>query len=256
MSRFKGESVVVTGAGRGIGKAIATDFVRCGARVLMNDLVEDRVRAAAGEVQALGEVHAIAGDVTNVNDCERIISECRSRFGSVDILANNAGTVRFEPFITHSLQSWEETLRVNVTSMFILSQMAARVMIEQGRGGAIVNMASTNASMGERNLVAYNASKAAVKLLTQTMAIELAEYGIRVNSVSPGSIATDLGARPGEDPSERARRQAAYIEEKVPLGRSGRPEDVASLFTFLASNEAGFMTGSDVVIDGGQLSEE
>lgn len=256
MSRFNGESVIVTGAGRGIGRAIATDFVRSGARVLLNDVVEDRVMAAAHDLREFGEVHAVAGSVADVDDCAKIIAECRSRFGRVDILANNAGMVRFEPFLEHSLESWEDTLRVNVTSMFILGQMAAKVMVEQGQGGAIVNMASTNGLMGERNLTAYNASKAAVILLTQTMAIELAQHRIRVNSVAPGSIATELGTRPGEDPAEIAEREARYVQEKVPLGHRGRPEDVASVFTFLASNEAAFVTGSNVVVDGGQLSEE
>lgn len=256
MSRFHGEAVIVTGAGRGIGKAIAADFLRGGARVMMSDLVEDRLTAARDELRQLGEVDAFVGSVADVDDCTRLVARCRERFGAVDILANNAGVVRHEPFLSHSLESWELTLKVNVTGMFLMGQLAARVMVEQGRGGAIVNMASTNGSMGERYLVAYNASKAAVKLLTQTMAIELAEHGIRVNSVSPGSIATELGALPGEAPSERARRQAAYIDEKVPMGRSGQPEDVASVFTFLASREAGYMTGSDVIVDGGQLSEE
>lgn len=256
MQRFDGEAVIVTGAGRGIGKAIARGFARDGARVLLNDVVEERVLAAAQELGDVGEVHAIAGDVADGDDCARVISECRRRFGRVDVLANNAGMVRFEPFLTHSLQSWEDTLRVNVTSMFLLGQMAARAMIEEGHGGAIVNMASTNGVMGERNLAAYNASKAAVILLTQTMAIELATHGIRVNSVSPGSISTELGLRRGENPAEAAERRARYIEEKVPIGRPGQPEDVAGVFTFLASQDAGFMTGSNVVVDGGQLSEE
>ena len=256
MPRFNGESVIVTGAGRGIGKAIAMDFARNGARVLLNDVVAQRVMDAADEIRYLGEVHAVPGDVTDVDECARIISQCRERFGRIDVLANNAGIARFEPFLTHSLQSWDETLRVNLTATFVLSQMVARVMIAQRGGGAIVNMASTNGVMGERSLAAYNASKAAVILLTQTMAIELAEHGIRVNSVSPGSISTDIASVPGEDPAEVAEREARYIREKVPLGRSGLPEDVASVFTFLASKEAGFMTGSNVVVDGGQLSEE
>jgi len=251
MERLAGKRAIVTGAGRGIGKAIAAKFLTEGARLYICDVAAERLHQATDELGQLGEVHALAGDLVDDALCARVIADATQRLGGIDILVNNAGIAIVQPFREQTRATWDQTLAVNLTAPFLLSQLAAEVMIAQGTGGAIVNMASTNGHVGERGLAAYNASKAGVVLLTKTAAIELAEHNIRVNCVAPGWIQTDLAADGGHDPAF----VAAYLE-KIPLRRYGQPEEVANLFAFLASDEASFITGESVVIDGGQLAEE
>ena len=251
MLRLPNKTAMITGAGRGIGKAIAAKFLREGAHVLLCDIMRERIESTAAELAALGEVHWLAGDITSAEFCDELTAKASTVFGFVDVLVNNAGIAISEPFLQHTQKTWDRTLAVNLTSMFMLSQRVARTMVARGQGGAIVNMASTNGHLGEPNLAAYNASKGAVVLLTKTMAIELAPHNIRVNCVSPGSIETELAAEGGAAPDFHTE----YIK-KIPLGRNGKPEEVANVFAFLASDEASFMTGESVVVDGGQISEE
>jgi 3-oxoacyl-[acyl-carrier protein] reductase len=249
--RLEGKTAIITGAGRGIGKAIAEKFLREGARVLICDVVADRVPKAVADLSPLGEIHGMPADVTDPAQVESLVQQALSLWDGIDILVNNAGIGIFEPFLETKLENWKRTLDVNLTGMFLLAQRVGREMVRAGRGGAIVNMASTNGLMGEKGLAAYNASKAGVILMTKTAAIELAPHNIRVNCVSPGFILTELALEGGA--SEDFIK--AYIA-KIPLGRYGKPAEVANLYAFLASEEASFITGESVVIDGGQLSEE
>lgn len=248
--RLKGKIAVVTGAGRGIGEAIARKFLQEGATVVICDALKARVEEAAGRLAAFGTVQTFAVDVTNREDVQAMIDETVRIFGRIDILANNAGIARFEPFLEIEDKNWNDTLAVNLTGTFICSQIAARVMAKQ-KSGAIVNMASTNGILGEEALAHYNASKAGIVLLGKTMAIELAPYGIRVNSICPGSIQTDLALEGGQ-PAEELEQYFA----KIPLKRRGSTEEVANAFAFLASDEASFITGTELVVDGGQICHE
>lgn len=249
--RLAGKRAIITGAGRGIGKATAAKFLKEGASVLAVDIAAERVEQTASELGSLGSIHGFGADVAKKSACEAAVRACVDRFGGVDVLVNNAGVAHFQPFLEATEDAWDHTMDVNLKGVFLMGQAAAKQMVSQGSGGAIVNMASTNGLAGERELAAYNASKAGVLLLTKTMAIELAEHNIRVNAVCPGFILTDLAIESGASPE--------FVKEytkKIPLGRYGRPEEVADLFAYLASDEASFITGEGVVIDGGQLSEE
>lgn len=250
MSRLSGKNAIITGAGRGIGKAIAQKFLAEGANIMICDIVPERLENAAKDLSKLGTVHHQVGDVTNPSFCDALVQNAQDTLGEINILVNNAGIAISQPFLEHSLENWDRTLDVNLRAMFILSQRVAKVMVEQGAGGTIVNMASSNGHMGERGLLAYNASKAGVLLLTKTMALELAPYDIRVNAVSPGFILTKLSYEALDE------SVIAEYQNKIPLGRYGRPQEVANLFAFLASDEASFITGESVIIDGGQLAEE
>ena len=248
--RLEGKSAIVTGAGRGIGKAIAAKFLQEGAAVFVCDVDRDRLEEARAELEAYGTVHGLAADVTVREEVEDLVRRAHNALGGIDVLANNAGIARYEPFLEITDKNWNDTLAVNLTGVLLCSQVVAREMVEQG-SGAIVNMASTNGILGEPGLAHYNASKAGVVLLSKTMAIELAPHNVRVNSVCPGFILTDL-AQEGGLSEDEIREYTA----KIPLGRYGRVEEVANAFAFLASDEASFITGAELVVDGGQICQE
>jgi 3-oxoacyl-[acyl-carrier protein] reductase len=248
--RLQGKAAIVTGAERGIGKAIARKFLQEGAEVLICDLDPGRVEDARGELAALGAVHGEVANVASREEVEELVGRARREFGRIDVLVNNAGIALYERFLEITDKDWNDTLAVNLTGVFLCSQVVAREMKERG-SGAIVNMASTNGILGEPGLAPYNASKAGVVLLSKTMAIELAPHNIRVNSVCPGFILTDLALEGGMSEEE-----VRDYTSKIPLNRYGRVEEVANAFAFLASDEASFITGTELVVDGGQICQE
>lgn len=245
--QLTGRVALVTGGGQGIGRAIVRRLLDHGARVGIVDIHEDAARDAADEYATLGEVTAISADVADELDVARAVNEALSVFGHLDILVNNAAISAAEnpPLEDLSLAEWERVIGINLTGPMLMAKHAAASL--RARDGAIVNIASTRALQSEPNTEAYSASKGGLVALTHALAMSLGPR-IRVNCISPGWI----------DTSEwlpRDERRAPTLSERDhaqhPAGRVGRPEDVAALCAFLVSDEAGFITGQNYVIDGG-----
>jgi NAD(P)-dependent dehydrogenase (short-subunit alcohol dehydrogenase family) len=250
MRGLSGRGVLVSGGSRGIGLAAAHRFVQEGSRVFVSGLDEAEVDAAVKELDPAGErANGQAVDVRDETRVDELVDAADAFLGGIDVLLNNAGTARRQPFVEIDPDGWDWIVDVNLRGQFLVAQRVARRMIERGRGGAIVNMASTNALEGEAEYAHYNASKGGIAMLTRTMAIELGPYGIRVNALCPGKIATPL-----QGEAEDARYTERFVRERIPLGRSGTPEEVAAAYAFLASDEASFVTGELLVVDGGQLA--
>jgi NAD(P)-dependent dehydrogenase (short-subunit alcohol dehydrogenase family) len=248
--RFEGKRVLITGASQGIGKATAERFASEGARLIVTARRADLLEVAAAEIRdAYGaEIHTYPMDVSSATDVQGLVQFALDRWDGIDILINNAGICQEGHFLEATEAHWDETLAINLKGHFLVAQAVAREMVKV-RSGVIVNMSSTNGLAGEAGYSAYNASKAGTLLLTKTMALELASYGIRVNCVAPGYIVT-----PMSQALDSNQRVFWYAKEKIPMERPAQPDEVASVFAFLASDDASFITGEAVVIDGGQLA--
>lgn len=240
--RLSGKRAIVTGAGRGIGQAIARVFLEEGAAVLVNDIDRSLLEYCASEL-AMGHdrLIAVAGDVANPNDVQRIVSGAVDAFGGVDVLVNNAGIGGIgKTLLELSLDEWEQMLRVDLTSVFICCQAVVPLMSAQGRG-SIINLSSISGVEGTAGSVPYGAAKAGVIGLTKSLAKELASERINVNAIAPGLIDTEMSRARGQEGSRAG----------VLWPRIGRTEDIARLAVYLASDEAEFMTGQVVGINGG-----
>ncbi|MGE5286750.1 MAG: SDR family NAD(P)-dependent oxidoreductase [Micromonosporaceae bacterium] len=245
--------VLISGGSSGIGLAAAARFLEEGSRVFLCGVDPAEVEAATAGLAVSGDVSGLACDVSAEADVARLTQAATRALGGVDVLVNNAGIARRDPFLAIAPADWDRILAVNLRGMFLVAQAVSRHMVAQGDGGVIINMCSTNGLAGEEDYAHYNASKGGVLLLTKTMAVELGSYGIRVNALCPGYIRTPLNesiaADVGGDEFE-----AAYVRDRIPLRRAGRAEDVAAAYAFLASDDAAFIHGSALVIDGGQLA--
>ena len=243
--RLKGEVAIVTGAGQGIGRAIAIRLNREGATVAILDKNPETGEATAAKLRELGGRAKFAKcDVTDRESVREVVKIVEAEFGPVSTLVNNAGIGVRGRFLDLSQDSWESVLSVNLTGSFTVSQEVCRGMVCTGRG-SIVNVGSAAAQMAHSEQAAYSVSKAGIEALTRVMAFELAPVGIRVNAVAPGTIATEFLSGMLTDQARRER------EQRIPMGRLGTPEEVADVVAFLISDDARYMTGSIVPIDGG-----
>ena len=242
---FVGKTVIVTGAARGVGRALVQAFAAAGASGLV---AADRDEAGLRETCAgLGEgVEPVIADISTVEGANRIVDAAVERFGGLDVCVNNAAVAPTEAFLDYRVEMWDTVYAVNARGTFLMTQAAARAMIAGGRAGRIVNFSSGSAKRGGAGAAAYASSRAATESLSRVAAIELAPYGILVNTVSPGLIDTQPKPLP---PGMRAALETRI--PMLPLARAGEPEEVANVVLFLASEFSGYVTGAVIDVDGG-----
>jgi NAD(P)-dependent dehydrogenase (short-subunit alcohol dehydrogenase family) len=245
--RFAGKVAVVTGGAHGIGLATATLLAAEGARVVVVDLDADALAAAA----AHDAIDAVRADVATQGEVESAVAAIVEEHGAIDILHNNAGRLRAGSVLEVEVAEWDRTYAVNIRSMFLMCREVIPVMLERG-GGAIVNTASTSGLVGEVGIPAYNSSKGAVIQLTRQLGAEYARQGVRVNCVCPGWIPTGFNDPVLEGLSDA--EVQAMVEATVPAGRQGTPEEIAAAVCFLASDDASYVSGHALVVDGGLTS--
>lgn len=244
--KLAGKTAVITGASRGLGKAMALALAAEGARIALVARDRERLKAVAAEIGAAnGQAIVVAADVTSEDQVRRIESEIASEFAKVDILINNAGIIVRKPVVEFTLDEWRRVMDTSVTAAFLMCRSFVPHM--RGRGyGRILNMTSTMARVSLPRRAAYSAAKAALLGMTRALALELAADGITVNGISAGPFATDLNQSLVADSEMNAQFLA-----NIPLGRWGRAEEVGHLAVYLCSEDAGFITGTDILIDGG-----
>jgi NAD(P)-dependent dehydrogenase (short-subunit alcohol dehydrogenase family) len=246
--RLQGRVAAITGGALGIGRATARLFAEEGATVALGDVQLEAAEKVAQEIErGGGKAIAIALDVGDAAQVQAFVDRVAKEFGRLDVMFANAGIAHSAPFLEHPEAQWHRVLRVNLTGVFLCGQAAARQMVRQGGGGRIITTASINGFRGVENLVGYNAAKAGVIELTRTMAVELAQHRITVNAIAPAQIDTRLTRTL---PEEARRRRV----ERIPMGRFGEPEEVAKVALFLASDDASYVTGHTLAVDGGYLA--
>lgn len=246
-----GKTVLVTGASRGIGRATALTCARLGADVAINTYNDaDAARDVVAAIRAMGrQAIAVDGDVAQPESADDFLRAATEAFGRIDAFVSNAGICPFHAFLDLPADVLRRTVDVNLNGAFFMVQAAARQMASQGGGGSIIAISSISALVGGEMQTHYTPTKAGVHSLMQSCAVALGRNGIRCNSVLPGTIETDINREDLSDPAKRA-----YMESRIPLGRLGRPDDVASVVAFLASDLSGYMSGSAILVDGGAFA--
>jgi NAD(P)-dependent dehydrogenase (short-subunit alcohol dehydrogenase family) len=255
MMRLDNKVAIITGSARGIGRAVALGMAREGASVAIADLRDEQARQTAREIEAAGgQALAVAADVANLDDLDRLVAATLDRFGRIDILHNNAGiSGGAGDFFGYTVDDWDRILNINLKSAFFLTQKVARVMLDQGHGGRILNTASIAAFVAaSRPTIPYDISKAGLRQMTVSLAALLGPHSIAVNAIAPGTIETELSAGLMSDERWTAFRQRR--REQTPLGRLGQPDDLVGAAIFLCSDEAAYVTGHTLVVDGGLLT--
>ena len=243
--------VLITGASRGIGRATAIEAARQGAHVALNTFHDaDEAAAVVAEIEALGRrAIAVDGDVAQPESATAFVAAAVAELGRVDVFVSNAGICPFHAFLDMPVETLRRTMEVNLHGAYFMVQADANQMVKQGGGGSIVAISSISALVGGEMQTHYTPTKAGVHSLMQSCAVALGRHGVRCNSVLPGTVATDINKDDLADPEKRK-----YMEGRIPLGRLGRAEDIASVVAFLASDMAGYMSGAALLVDGGAFA--
>lgn len=249
---LEGKVAIVTGAATGIGRAIATRFARDGAKVAIDYVGNaDPAKALVSAIETIGgQAVAVAADVSEPEQVEMLVDETVRRFERLDIFVNNAGIEKKIPFIDVPKEEWDKTLAVNLTGPFLCAQRAAKQMIAQGGGGRIINISSVHEDLPMPTNAAYCASKGGLRMLMRTIAVELAAHNILVNNIAPGAIDTPMDAPLKANPVEMK-----TLLDEIPLHRMGKPEEIAEVCAFLASEASSYCTGSTFFADGGMIRQ-
>jgi NAD(P)-dependent dehydrogenase (short-subunit alcohol dehydrogenase family) len=248
--RLEGKVAVVTGAAQGLGRACAECMAAEGAKIVVSDMNAEGGESVASAIRdAGGEACFIACDVGDKAQVEALIAGAVEVFGRLDSAVANAGIVNFADFLDLAEEDFDAVLRVNLKGVFLTGQAAARQMVKQGGGGTIINMSSINAVVAIPNIVPYVTAKGGVNQLTRAMAMALADKGIRVNGIGPGSIMTEMLKSVANDKAAMHK-----VLARTPMGRAGEPDEIGKVAVFLASEDSSYMTGEIVYVDGGRLA--